>query len=244
MKADLAWKSFFDPMIRYRAQGYVRRKMGFYGTKSYAQSGEDIILRHLFDIIGVAKPVYLDIGANHPIHLSNSYLFYRQGSRGVCIEPDPVLVADFRRKRPRDLVRGVGVAPQPGELEFFVMSASSLNTFSADEAHHSETLGHRIEKCLKIPVITVNEALEQCDRTPDFVSIDVEGLDEAVVSSIDFDRFRPAAFCIETLTYSEHGEGKKKNSIFETFSKNGFFPYADTFVNTIFVEENRWRKQK
>jgi len=244
MKADLAWKSIFDPMIRRRALGYVRRKLGLYGNTSYAQSGEDIILRHLFDIIGVAVPSYLDIGANHPVHLSNSYLFYRQGSRGVCIEPDPALVAAFKRKRPRDTVLGVGVANQPGELEFFVMSVSSLNTFSAEEAHHSETLGHRIEKCLKIPVITVNEALKQCNPIPDFVSIDVEGLDEAVVSGIDFGRFRPAAFCVETLTYEQHGGGKKKKNIFEIFSKNGFFPYADTYINTIFVEENYWKKQK
>ena len=243
MRADLTWKSIFDPMTRRRASVYIRRKLGVYGNKSYAQSGEDIILRHLFDIIGVAVPRYLDIGANHPVHLSNSYLFYRQGSCGVCVEPDPALAAAFKRKRPRDMVLGVGVANHPGELDFFVMSASSLNTFSEEEARHSETLGHRIEKCIKIPVITVNEALKQCNPIPDFVSIDVEGLDEAVVSGIDFGRFRPAAFCVETLTYSEHGQGQKRNSIFETFSKHGFFPYADTFVNTIFVDESRWRKK-
>ena len=75
MKSDLTWKSIFDPMTRRRASGYIRRKLGVYGNKSYAQSGEDIILRQLFDIIGVAVPRYLDIGANHPVHLSNSYSF-------------------------------------------------------------------------------------------------------------------------------------------------------------------------
>ena len=244
MKTNLKYGDLFDPMMRRRAHVYIRRKLGLYGNKSYAQSGEDIILRHLFDILGVAFPSYLDIGAHHPIHISNSYLFYRQGSKGVCIEPDPSLVADFRRKRPRDTVLGVGVAIQPGELEFFVMSASTLNTFSEEEALHAQTLGHRIEKRLCIPVITVNEAFERCSLVPDFVSIDVEGLDEAVVSSIDFDRFRPTAFCVETLTYSEKGEGKKKEIIFELFSRNGFFTYADTHVNTIFVEESRWRRQK
>lgn len=243
MRSDLQWRSLLDPMMRRRVQGYVRRKLGFYGERSYAQSGEDIILRHLFDILGVARPNYLDIGANQPISLSNSYLFYRQGSRGVCIEPDPALLTDFSRKRPRDTVLGVGVAAEPGELEFFVMSVSSLNTFSAEEARHSETLGHRIVNHLKIPVITVDEAFKKCGPVPDFVSIDVEGLDEAVVSNIDFDRFRPAAFCIETLTYAENGEGKKKEAIFEIFSRNGYFPYADTHVNTIFVEEKRWRKK-
>lgn len=240
----LKWKSFFDPMIRRRARGYVRRRLGLYGNASYAQFGEDIILRNLFDIIGVASPSYLDIGAHQPKYLSNSYLFYRQGSSGICIEPDPGLVAAFKRTRPRDTVLGVGVADKPGELDFFVMSASSLNTFSETEALRAETLGHRIEKRLRIPVITINDALEKAGRVPDFVSIDVEGFDEALVSSIDFNRFRPTAFCVETLTYAKKGEGKKKERIFEIYSENGFFPFADTHVNTIFVDENRWRNQQ
>jgi FkbM family methyltransferase len=243
MQTDFHWRSLCDPMMRRRVRGYLGRKLGLYGERSYAQSGEDIILRHLFDILRVARPSYLDIGAHQPVSLSNTYLFYRQGSQGLCIEPDPVLVADFSRKRPRDTVLGVGVAGEPGELEFFVMSVSSLNTFSAEEALHSEALGHRIVKHLKIPVMTVNEAMERCKPVPDFVSIDVEGLDEAVVSTIDFNRFRPAAFCIETLTYAENGEGRKKESIFEVFSRHGYFPYADTHVNTIFVDEQRWRQE-
>jgi FkbM family methyltransferase len=229
-------------MMRRRIRGYLGRKLGFHGERSYAQSGEDIILRHLFDILGVAQPGYLDIGAHQPVSLSNTYLFYRQGSRGLCIEPDPELLARFHRKRPQDALMGVGVADRPGELEFFVMSASSLNTFSMEDARRSEALGHRIVRRLKIPVITVNEALERCGKPPDFVSIDIEGLDEAVVSMIDFQRFRPAAFCIETLTYAENGEGTKKQPIFDLFLRHGFFPYADTHVNTIFVDERRWQK--
>lgn len=233
-----------DPMVRRRARGYISRKLGFYGKTSYAQFGEDIILRNLFDILGVAMPSYLDIGAHHPRFLSNSYLFYRQGAGGVCIEPDPRLFSAFKRARPRDKVFGVGVAGSPGELEFFVMSSNSLNTFSEEEALRAEKIGHRIEKRLRIPVITVKDAFELAGRVPDFVSIDVEGFDEAVVSGIDFERFRSTAFCVETLTYSEKGEGEKKKNIFEIFSRNGFFPFADTHVNTIFVDESRWRRSQ
>jgi len=82
-------------MTRRRASVYIRRKLGVYGNKSYAQSGEDIILRHLFDIIGVAVPRYLDIGANHPVHLSNSYLFTVKAVVGYALSrirrwPPPV----------------------------------------------------------------------------------------------------------------------------------------------------------
>ncbi|MGB5027475.1 MAG: hypothetical protein WBO38_03165, partial [Chitinophagaceae bacterium] len=40
--------------------------------RSYSQSGEDIIVSYLFERMGIKKPTYLDIGANHPIALSNT----------------------------------------------------------------------------------------------------------------------------------------------------------------------------
>ena len=46
---------------------------------SYAQSGEDLILAHLFYKLNIAKPTYLDIGANHPSFISNTYFFYLRG---------------------------------------------------------------------------------------------------------------------------------------------------------------------
>jgi hypothetical protein len=34
--------------------------------KSYSQCGDDLILDFAFDILGIAKPTYLDIGAHDP----------------------------------------------------------------------------------------------------------------------------------------------------------------------------------
>jgi hypothetical protein len=58
---------------------------------SYSQSGEDVIVDFIFQILKIQKPSYLDVGAHHPSYLSNTYLFYQKGCQGVCIEPDPVL---------------------------------------------------------------------------------------------------------------------------------------------------------
>ena len=66
-------------------------------SKSYAQCAEDLIIRFAFDQMGIRKPVYLDIGAHDPIFLSNTYLFYKKGSRGVCVEPNPMLCKILRK---------------------------------------------------------------------------------------------------------------------------------------------------
>src|SRR4051794_26326102 len=54
-------------------------------TPSYAQSGEDVIVAGIFNYLRIAKPTYLDVGAFLPIYSSNTYLLYRQGSRGVLV---------------------------------------------------------------------------------------------------------------------------------------------------------------
>ena len=39
---------------------------------SYAQCGEDIMIRYVFDALGTIEIRYLDSGAHHPTYLSNT----------------------------------------------------------------------------------------------------------------------------------------------------------------------------
>lgn len=66
-----------------------------FAKPSFSQCGEDLILRHLFDQLGIARPTYLDVGAHHPQMLSNTALFSATGSTGINVEPDPELFAAF-----------------------------------------------------------------------------------------------------------------------------------------------------
>lgn len=224
----------------------LRRNLSENGKMSYSQSGEDLIIDYLLQVLGVQQVSYLDIGAHHPTYLSNTYLFYMKGGRGVCIEPDPALFEEFPRKRPQDKHLNCGVAPQSGEAEFFVMSTSTLNTFSREEAERYESYGNqRIIKTLRMPIRTVNEVIEQnFDKCPNLVSLDVEGLDYAILKSLDFSKYRPEVFCLETLSYTENNTERKLTEIIELMHANGYLTYADTYINTIFVESAAWKKRK
>src|SRR5436305_366883 len=177
------------------------------GRTSYSQCGEDLILEHILsEYLHITQPSYLDLGAHHPTYLSNTYRFYQKGGRGVCVEPDPVLFAPLQTARPRDVCLNVGVgASEAGEAEFYVMSCRTLNTFSRQEAERYQSYGtHRIQEIVKVPLLSVNTILEKYfGSRPDFVSLDVEGLDLEILESFDFLKFRPHAFCVETLTYTE-----------------------------------------
>lgn len=212
---------------------------------SYAQCGEDLIINHLMGLLGIHNPVYLDIGAHHPTYLSNTYFFYKKGCRGVCVEPDPQLFNKIADKRKRDTCLNVGVGSDNcsgDKMDFFIMSTPTLNTFSEEEARRYQSYGNqKIKKIVSIPLISVNELFAtHFKETPNLVSIDVEGLDLQIVEAIAFDRFRPQVFCIETLTYTEDRTEKKIHEIIDLMFGRGYISYADTYINTIFVEKNAW----
>jgi FkbM family methyltransferase len=227
-----------------RIAAYLRLRAGIYHRKSWSQCGEDLILRYLFDLLHIARPSYIDIGAHHPWYYNNTYLFYRQGARGVNVEPDPSLHAGLRRGRPRDVNLNIGIGPCEAELDFHIMSRRTLNTFSASEARrYVEQHGMRIVDTQRIKVQTFAQAVDaHLGHTPDLVSLDVEGLDLEVLRSIDFSKYRPHAFCVETISYSQgDGSGVKSPEIHALMLANGYRLYADTHINSIYVAESSWR---
>jgi len=211
---------------------------------SYSQCGEDLISAFvLYGHLGFTKPSYLDIGAHDAVLLSNTFLFYQNGSSGVCVEPDPVLHGQLKQRRKRDICLNVGVGSTNVQTaEFYRMSTKALSTFSKAESERYIQYGSQtIEKVLEIPLLTINELMEKYfDPHPNFVSLDTEGMDAAIIKSLDFGRYRPEVICIETLTYTEDHSEEKIQEIIDYMVSNRYFVYADTFINTIFVEQDSW----
>lgn len=210
--------------------------------ESYSQSGEDRILRFLFDILEVPHPTYLDIGAHHPAYLSNTYLFYKGGSNGVCVEPDPILHKRIQRERNRDICLNIGIATESAAgLEFYIFDNPTMNTFSTQIRDEQVANGLVNTQRLIIPVLSVNELMERhFSTTLHFVSLDTEGFDLMILQSFDFDRFRPMAFCVETL---ENTIERKIAPIIDFMISKNYRIYADTYLNTIFVDAEVWNSR-
>ncbi|QPF87115.1 FkbM family methyltransferase [Bradyrhizobium genosp. L] len=168
---------------------------------SFSQHGEDRFIRDFFT--SRKTGVYLDIGASHPFKISNTYLLYRSGWKGVTVEPIPRLGALHRRWRPRDKLLPVGVGTTAGELEFFEMLPSVLSTLDASVANEYIAQGKAtLLKKYHIPVLTIDQVIRQTTEQGqvDFLSIDIEGLDADVINSIDYSRFRPSLICVEIIS--------------------------------------------
>jgi FkbM family methyltransferase len=206
---------------------------------SYAQNGEDLLLRNVVEKLHLERPTYIDIGAYHPFVHSNTYLFYRGGGHGVLVEPNPAFTDALRKGRPRDHVLPIGIGlTEDSSADYYVMwGPGEDNTFSKEQAdelvkqHGSQAL----KQVIKLPLRTLNHVLDDefPNSAPDLFSIDIEGLDLAVLKTLDFARHRPKIICVET---TPEGAAQAEDGISVLLHEHGYVKAGGNLVNSIFVD--------
>ncbi|MDQ3047280.1 MAG: FkbM family methyltransferase [Bacteroidota bacterium] len=214
--------------------------------ESFSQSGEDLIVKFIFDTIGIQMPTYIDIGAHHPFHINNTAIFYNTGSKGINVEPNPENFNLFPQYRERDINLNLGIAEKKGMMDYYRLNASTLNTFSKEEADkYVSEKGYRIIDSIRIETDTLGNILKNFNNGvfPDFLSLDVEGMDEQILETIDYEKNAPIVICTETISFSETGEGVKNTRITDFLISKGYIVYADTYINSIFVKSTKWKKK-
>ena len=210
------------------------------GVLSFAQSGEDLIANFIFYYLRIPKITYLDVGAHDPVAFNNTYFFYRRGFRGVMVEPNVEMCKKLRAVRPQDttLEAGIGVTAAR-EADYYLMTESSWNTFSKEEADHMTRAtrgGIKVERVIKMPLLEINDVMARhFGGAPTFLSIDAEGLHLAILKTMDFKRFRPVVICVETLVSGTKRHIPEIPAFMET---QNYVARGSTFVNTIFVDGN------
>jgi FkbM family methyltransferase len=209
-----------------------------YGRLSYAQQGEDLILENMVMFLEIKRPTYIDIGAHDPIIGNNTYGLYRNGSRGVLVEPNPDLTPELRASRPEDVVLEIGIGAQAEDEEanyYIVEGDGQGNTFSEDQVRRLRTEYGRdiVKQVIKRHLVNINKVLGEHfpAGAPDVFSTDTEGYDLTILQSLDFGRFRPKIFCVETLAGLEVNP-----QILNHMRSKDYDVRGGTFVNTIFVD--------
>ncbi len=143
---------------------------------SYSQSDDDRIVERLLGGMPREGEIYVDVGANHPTRLSNTYRYYRRGFSGIVIEPNRILMRIHSVVRPRDTRLPIGCGETPGVFHFRHAASHVLSGFDNVGSKASE-----FRRGEWVPVLQLDTVLEGIG-TPDIflLSIDVEGLDKAV----------------------------------------------------------------
>lgn len=197
---------------------------------SFAQHGEDLRLVQLLRQADAWGP-YVDVGCNHPFKLSNTFLLYRQGWRGLCIDPLPRFAALYRRWRPEDRFQTLAIGETTGELPLYEFESDVLSTLDPTLAAQYQAQGYPLRRTSAVRVATLNDILAQAGLAApiSLLSIDIEGHELPALRSIDLDRWCPAFICLEALTAT----GRRNAEAIEYLVERGYGVAADLGLNLI-----------
>ena len=148
----------------------------------------------------------------------------------------------FDEHRNGDVNLNVGISDKSGEADLFLMGDSTLNTLSAAERDHLVSHGHRTAGVARVKLTTLRGVIDRhCSgKFPDFMSLDVEGMELPILRTIDFDKCFPKVICIEVAEYSPIGAGRQRTELADFLVAKGYFEYAHTNLNAIMVRNEFW----
>lgn len=230
-------------------KGMKMPDIAVYNTPSYGQCGEDLIVAALLrsfaitEQLDVRAQTYLEIGGNHPLACSATYLLHTQlGMTGVLVEANPDLIEALERFRPDDrVVHAAVVATDQATVPLYVANQDELSSLSSSFVTEWQGGSVGVKQVVQVPARHINALLQDYWPTsaPLYVSIDVEGCDLDLVLAMDLKRYRPAVFQIEP---SEHHKQGSTRSIVACMKAHQYALVAQTDVNLIFMDYNRLGK--
>ncbi len=150
---------------------------------------------------------FLEFGATDGISLSNSFFLENHLKwKGVLAEPSPQWHQDLTSNRPDSQLVFDCIWAETGlELDFFVSDVGELSTLNAyresDKVSMPGLTANRIKSGhnVKVKTTSLNDIfVEFFDSSPiDYMSVDTEGSELAILSNFDFEKFGPSILTIE-----------------------------------------------
>ena len=164
------------------------------GFTHHAQFAEDITIHHLF---GNRTGFFVDVGCFHPKKHSNTWALYKRGWRGINIDIDSIKIAAFNRVRPEDINIACAISNVEGEATYYSDGFYSLTvTMDAEFASRNNRYKPKTTACKRLDSII--DASPYKDREIDFLTVDAEAHDMEVLTSLDFDRYKPKLVAVES----------------------------------------------
>lgn len=224
--------------------GVEKNTLKTYLQPQFGQLGEDLILESIVLSACQRHHVpknhirYLDVGANHPVQTSNTYIFHKKyGATGVLVEANASIVPVLRQCRPNDTVVNAAVIPSGTNLDTVDLCVSDNSELTSVNADHVKSFGEigTIQKVVKVGTVKLDELLSKYfPVAPQLMSIDIEGLDLAVLMSCSF-RVRPWVIVCEP---SRHFM-KNSDQLFNVaLTSKGYIEVARTEYNIIYIDRN------
>jgi hypothetical protein len=187
---------------------------------SFSQFGEDLAILRIAEQLGLKKGIYVDAGAYHPIFGSNTLLLHKQGWCGINIDLSRDRIAAFKQYRSSDhnVVACLSDKIAPVDIAHYEIPSTDRIIDSTDREKLSLG-GQKPIRCSTAITTTLTAVIESSPfRLQDvqFLNVDCEGHDLAVLRGLDLRQCRPNILCLEAKTEAD------REAMVEFFRSGGY----------------------
>ncbi len=236
------WKSplfSFLRVVKYFSYGCLRVFTGRSIRISYGYKAEDRLIESLLKPIITQNGFYVEVGCNEPLFASNTFLFYKRGWKGICIDPNEKLIKKHKRIRPRDQAFCAFVSDEEKEIEYVELVNEGLS--SGDSAHINDALtsGHKVALRRKINSLRLTTILDQLEAPQnfDFLSVDAEGSDFKVLQSLDFEKYTPKLIIVEADDFDP--SHPLNHEVYNFLISKKYFFHGSILTNLFFLKDRK-----
>jgi FkbM family methyltransferase len=188
-------------------------------ARSVSQLGQDL---WVLERSGLKRGgFFVEFGATDGVVLSNTFLLEKEfGWTGLCAEPNPAFYEELRKNR-TCTVSDTCIGPTTGETVEFIMADvyGGMEKYGFDDNHADKRAAYRDEGySMTLPTQSLDDFLEEhnAPREIDFLSIDTEGSEFAILNALSFDRWR-----IRLITV-EHNHTPMREQIHDLLTAKGY----------------------
>lgn len=211
--------------------------------KYYSQYKQDEILNNQI-FRNFRNGVFLDIGAHDGETLSNSLFFEEElGWSGICFEPIPEIFEKLKQRR-KCICINAPVYNKKTSVNFLKnngyteMLSGILETYDSNHKQRitdeNKQYGGESET-IQLETVLLNDVLEEYDiKTIDYLSIDTEGSEFEILSSIDYEKYNINVISVE-VNYPTSTEAI---NIEEFLSKKEFYNAGRLGCDLIYMNKN------
>ena len=144
---------------------------------------------------------FVEVGANDPKLLSQTWHLEEKGWRGILVEPNPSCAEALRQHRKNAVVFQVACSSpeNSGEALFHFSKSNALSGLQ----QHVDDPRIVYERSELVKVMTLDAVLEKAGNPQiDFLSIDVEGTELDVLRGLDLVKHHPALILLEDKVHT------------------------------------------
>ena len=202
------------PRIIWMQSKRIKNSLSKSLSRDFSQANETSTIRKILKVGKGFNGYFVEVGANDGITSSTTLGLLKDGWAGLAVEANPTVFQKLqlnwlRFSRVKLVCAAVALRPGPIKLWFAKNdSAGMMSTISTDDSEWFREV--RSEQNIEVPGVTLMDLLKthSVPHSFDLLHIDAEGMDYAILSTLDFNEYHPRM--VVTENYEPTNEQKCK----------------------------------